>query len=178
MYALWVILRWDLVVRALRVRMHCCRYKGLGASLCGIVPYASVDLGVYFSLKEYLASKEGAGDPGVPTLCDPDAHGCSCKQRLRCFAFRACYLQACMWHYIINVWNAGFVSAAASSDKTSGDWTSSACPQLYRSDQSLSKNWFVSGQTDTLPCTQGMPKYTGIWDCVKRTVQQDGVTGL
>jgi hypothetical protein len=43
-------------------------YKGLGASLCGIVPYASVDLGVYFSLKEYLASKEGASDPGVGTL--------------------------------------------------------------------------------------------------------------
>ena len=62
----------------MRVRMRCCRYKGLGASLCGIVPYASVDLGVYFSLKEYLASKEGVGDPGVPTLCDLDAHDCSC----------------------------------------------------------------------------------------------------
>ena len=204
------------------LRGYCCRYKGLGASLCGIVPYASVDLGVYFSLKEYLASMEGAGDPGVGTLCDPDADKCrnrskthvelragTChllgwrvalrRQHVECWSLIRCSslghgFKRLDWQCVAlasSVTTVFITTSARDTEKErrecvgvgvgvgggggEGEGREHPCPYsicfvLWR----LTFTWVVC----TLPRSQGMPKYTGIWDCMRRTVQQDGVLGL
>jgi len=59
-------------------------YQGLGASLCGIVPYAGVDMAVYFTLRERLIKahreKHGNGHPSVFWLAACGAVSSTCGQ--------------------------------------------------------------------------------------------------
>lgn len=55
-------------------------FRGLGASLGGIVPYAGVDLSVFFTLKETWLAKNPEETPGVLILLAMGATSSFCGQ--------------------------------------------------------------------------------------------------
>ena len=76
-------------------------YRGLGASLCGIVPYAATDMGVFFTLKENLhsypppwekrRSPQAEYDPGVATLLACGAFSSTCGMLVSVRGMRICF---------------------------------------------------------------------------------------
>ena len=70
----------DVFAKILRHESPTAMYRGLGASLAGIVPYSGVDLTVYSLLKDTYAARYPDEEPGIATLLCCGALSTTCGQ--------------------------------------------------------------------------------------------------
>lgn len=70
----------DCLLKILRFEGPSCMYRGMGASLMGIVPYAGTDLTIYSLLRDAYGAKYPDEPPGAATLLGCGAIASTCGQ--------------------------------------------------------------------------------------------------